>query len=339
MRPSSPKASASRCRGSKRKCEPAGSPGFSSGGSMRIAAAIGSPSSPRIGGFVSSSTMPARSFSARRSISGMRRFRLQRGKGEHACSKGLSREKCSRVQRSGRAGPRVRANHRLGAHRLGAHRLGGSRRPDSPGGVVAAQMFAIGLAVEPFRLPLGVRGLFLLLVLLVFLLVFLGELLRFPLGFFLGFALGLLLQALPLRPRLGALLLAHLLAGLAFAADRLQIGFEIVGAVIVVDLLARLDVLDGADENLALARLDVGLRIRLAGVIDVAGDVLADRTVDGPAIVELEKVFVLDRILFFFPGIQDGSEIADDLGALLDRPGGEEAKAGLGAADAVGLVL
>src|SRR6516225_4379421 len=297
MRRSSPKALASRCRGSKRKCEPAGSPAFSSGGSMRIAAAIGSPSSPRIDGFVSSSTMPARSFSARRSISGMRR--LQRGKGEHAGFKGLSRENCSRVQRGRRAGPPVRANHRLG----------GSRRPDSPGGVVAAQMFAIGVAVEPFRPPLGVLGLFLLLFLLVFLLVFLGELLGFPLGFFLGLALGLLLQALPLRPRFGALLLALLLAGLAFAADRLQIGFEIVGAVVVVDLLARLDVLDGADENPALARLDVGLRIRLAGVIDVAGDVLADRAVHGPAIVEFEKVFVLDRILFLFPGIQDGSEI------------------------------
>jgi hypothetical protein len=70
-------------------------------------------------------------------------------------------------------------------------------------------------------------------------------------------ALGLGLQARPLLAGLSAFLFALLLAGVAFAADRLQIGFEVIGAVVVVDFLAWLDVLDGADEHLALARLDV----------------------------------------------------------------------------------
>src|SRR6478735_8579255 len=124
------------------------------------------------------------------------------------------------------------------------------------------------------------------------LLLFLGQLLRL----LQRLALGLGLQAGLFSPRLGALLLALLLAGRAFAADRLQIGFEIVGAVIVIDLLARLDLLDGADEDLALARLNVGFGVRPAGVVDVAGDVLAYRTVDGPAAIEFEQIFVLDRV-------------------------------------------
>src|SRR4029077_9759383 len=99
-------------------------------------------------------------------------------------------------------------------------------------------------------------------------------------------ALRLGLQAQFLGPRLGALLLALLFAGRAFAADRLQIGFEVIGAVVVIDLFARLDVLDGADEHLAFAWANVGFRVRLAGVIDIAGDVRAHRTVDGPAIGE-----------------------------------------------------
>src|SRR5205823_10068089 len=65
------------------------------------------------------------------------------------------------------------------------------------------------------------------------------------------------LEAKPLGPRLGALLLALSFARVAFAADRLQISLEVIGAVIVVDLFARGSVLDGADNDLALARHDV----------------------------------------------------------------------------------
>src|SRR5665213_1872002 len=158
---------------------------------------------------------------------------------------------------------------------------------------------------------------------------------RLLFGFLLSFALGLVLQAQFFSPRLGALLLALLFAGVAFAADRLQIGLEVVGAVIVVDLFTRLDLLDGADHHPALARADVGFRVRLAGVIDIARDVLAHRAVDGPAPVQFEQILVLDGVVFFLPGIQQRPKIADDLGALLDRLGGEEAKPGAGAADAI----
>jgi hypothetical protein len=73
-------------------------------------------------------------------------------------------------------------------------------------------------------------------------------------------------------------------------------------------------------------------------VIDVAGDVLAHRTVDGPAVVEFEQVFVLDGVVFFLLAIQQRPKIADDFGALLDPLGGEEAKSGTGTADAIGFL-
>src|SRR5262249_21292745 len=112
------------------------------------------------------------------------------------------------------------------------------------------------------------------------------------------------LQAKPFRPRLRPLLFALLFTGVALAADRLQVSLEVIGAVIVVDLVARLDVPDGADEDLALARFDVGFRIRLAAMIDVARDVLTHRAVDGPAVAELEQVLVLD-VVFLLLGIQE----------------------------------
>jgi len=73
-------------------------------------------------------------------------------------------------------------------------------------------------------------------------------------------------------------------------------------------------------------------------VVDIAGDVLADRAVDGPAVVQFEQVLVLDRVVFFLLAIQQRPKIADDLGALLDRLGGEEAKSGAGATDAIGFI-
>src|SRR3984957_16394458 len=194
---------------------------------------------------------------------------------------------------------------------------------------MAVRMFAVqGLAIQKLRLgfsgflPAGLGSLFLSLFQRFFL-----RLLLFP-----G------LQAQPLGSCLGALLLALLFAGRAFAADRLQIGLEIVGAVIVVDLFAGLDLLDRADHDLALARIDVGFRIRLAGVIDIARDVLAHRTVNGPAAVEFKQIFVLDRVVFLLPRIQQWAKIANDFGALLDRFGGEEAKSGAGTADAIRFV-
>src|SRR6266404_6165615 len=115
-------------------------------------------------------------------------------------------------------------------------------------------------------------------------------------GFPQGLSLRLGLQAQPFGPRLGALLLALLFARRASAADRLQIGLEVVGTVIVVDLFARLDV---------------------------------------PAVIEFEQIFVLDRVVLLLLAIQQRPEITDDFGALLDRFGGEEAKPGRGTADAI----
>src|SRR5581483_1405151 len=186
-----------------------------------------------------------------------------------------------------------------------------------------------GFQLRLLALRLGAGKLALLLLPRFF--SFLGELL----GLAPRLLLGLRLQAKPLGPRLGALLLALLLAGVALAADRLQIGLEVIGPVIVVDLFARLDGLDGADVDLALAWANIGLRVRLAAVVDVARDVLAHRAVDGPAVAELEQVLVLD-VVFFLLGIQQRPEIADDPGAFLDPSGGEKAQSGAGTADTIG---
>ena len=75
-----------------------------------------------------------------------------------------------------------------------------------------------------------------------------------------------------------------------------------------------------------------------APMVDVARDVLAHRAVDGPAVVELEQIFVLDGVVFLLSAIQQRTKIADDFGALLDRFGGEETKPGAGTADAIGFI-
>src|SRR5687767_4507707 len=145
------------------------------------------------------------------------------------------------------------------------------------------------------------------------------------------------LAALARGTRLGAGDPALALAVGALAADRLQIAFEIVRAVVVGDLLARLDGLDRADIDLPVARLDVGLRIRPAAVVGVARDVAADGAVDGPAPVQLEQVLVFDGVVFLDPAVEQRAGILDDPRTLLDFPGSEETKSGAGAADAIRL--
>src|SRR5258706_15425173 len=132
--------------------------------------------------------------------------------------------------------------------------------------MLAVQLHAVGLGVVQPMLFLG--------------------LCRLLLGFPQGLPLRLGFQAQPFGPRLGTLLLALLFARRTSAADRLQIGLEVIGTVIVVDLLARLYVLDRADKDLALAGTDVGLLVRLAGVRDIASDGRAHRPVDGPTAIE-----------------------------------------------------
>src|SRR5260370_38558048 len=67
-------------------------------------------------------------------------------------------------------------------------------------------------------------------------------------GFLQSLPLGLGLQAQFFGPRLRALLLAFLLATVAFSAGPLQIGLKIVSAVIVIDLFPVPDVFQGAAE-------------------------------------------------------------------------------------------
>ena len=73
-------------------------------------------------------------------------------------------------------------------------------------------------------------------------------------------------------------------------------------------------------------------------MIDIARDVFAHRTVDGPAVIEFEQILVLDRVVPLLSTIQERPKIADYFGALLDRLGGEEAEPGPGTADAIRLV-
>src|SRR5262245_41171143 len=81
----------------------------------------------------------------------------------------------------------------------------------------------------------------------------------------------------PLRPAFRAL-----------ASDGLEEELEIFLPVVVGNLVARLDRLDGAQDDLAAH--DVGFGVGTAGVIGVAGDVAAARAVDGPAAVDLVEI-------------------------------------------------
>src|ERR1700760_2051573 len=74
------------------------------------------------------------------------------------------------------------------------------------------------------------------------------------------------------------------------AAVLAEIELEIFLAVVDRDLLARLDALARPEDHAAAVQL--GLGVRLAGMIDVTGKVAPGRSVDGPARIELEQVFV-----------------------------------------------
>src|SRR5262245_62283621 len=95
------------------------------------------------------------------------------------------------------------------------------------------------------------------------------------------------------------------MAGHTLAAALLDEGVEVVAAVVVGDLVTGVDGLDRADQNLVL--LDIRFGVRPAGMVDVAGDVLAARAVDGPAVVDLEQVLgvelVRDPVVQLLPGM------------------------------------
>src|SRR5262245_40615132 len=139
-------------------------------------------------------------------------------------------------------------------------------------------------------------------------------------------------------PRLGAAPLAPLRSAFrALASDRLEKELEILLPVVVGDLVARLDRLDRAQDDLAAN--DVGFGVGTAGMIGVAGDVAAARTVHGPAAVDLVEVARPARLEPRRLRRADAApRVFDDEGAFRDLRGGEQAEPGRAAPDAVGLV-
>jgi len=114
------------------------------------------------------------------------------------------------------------------------------------------------------------------------------------------------------------------MAGRALAAVLLDEGVEIVAAVVVGDLVARVDGPDRADQNLVL--LDIGFGVRLAGMVDVAGDVPAARAVGGSTVVDLGQVLGIELVRD--PVGQLLAGIVDDEASSTNELGGEKAEAG-----------
>src|SRR3954470_13364344 len=131
------------------------------------------------------------------------------------------------------------------------------------------------------------------------------------------------------RLQLGAALLAPFLGALhAFTAVRLDEPADIVASVIIGDLFTRLNVLDGANEHLAIAS-PVGLAIGAARVISVASNVLATRSVDGPAAVDLVQIFGVLRLhRLGLLVVEAAAGIFDDEGTLRDWCGSEQTQPG-----------
>lgn len=97
---------------------------------------------------------------------------------------------------------------------------------------------------------------------------------------------------------------------------------EIVGAVIVGDFLVRLDVAHRADKH--APAIGVSFRIRIAGMVGVARDIAARRTVNGDARIDFVKVAIAASLE---PSGLLGADarplVLGDSLALLDGPDGE----------------
>src|SRR5262249_2198732 len=128
--------------------------------------------------------------------------------------------------------------------------------------------------------------------------------------------------------QLGPPFLAPLLDALvALAADRLEEAVEIVAAVVVGDLIARLDVLDRTDDHHAALAAEgarpadhIGFGIRPAGMVGIARRIAAARPVHGPAAVELVHVARAARLQAVRLLVGDAAALVfGDNGALLDR--------------------
>src|SRR5215472_722931 len=110
----------------------------------------------------------------------------------------------------------------------------------------------------------------------------------------------------------------------ALAADGLDEGVEIIAAIVVRDLVPRLDVLDGADLDHVLDKINFG--IRPARMIDIACPVPAARAIDRPTAVDLEHVAIIELVGGF--GTQLPAAVANDELPFLDCDAGEEAEPG-----------
>jgi hypothetical protein len=118
-------------------------------------------------------------------------------------------------------------------------------------------------------------------------------------------------------------------AGHAPAAGGFDEGIEVVAAVVVGDLVARLDVFDRADLDHVLGEID--FRVRPARMVDIARAVLAAGAVDRPARIDLEQIPRIERVGGI--GVNLPAGVADDELALPDRDAGEKTQSSFGSTD------
>src|SRR5256885_15596686 len=109
------------------------------------------------------------------------------------------------------------------------------------------------------------------------------------------------------------------MAGGALATVLLDERVEIVTAVIVGDLVAWMDGLDRGDQDLSLPH--IGFGIRPTGMVDVARNVLAARSIDGPTGVDLEQILGV-KLVRDLVG-QHAAGVPDNEGSLADQLGSE----------------
>lgn len=93
-------------------------------------------------------------------------------------------------------------------------------------------------------------------------------------------------------------------------------------AVVVRELVPFLDVLDSHHEHAALA--DLGLAVRLAGMVDIACLVNLRLPVYGALLRYLEEILALARSGFLFG--EFAADVLDDAGAFLDRRARKESE-------------
>src|SRR5713101_5581649 len=120
----------------------------------------------------------------------------------------------------------------------------------------------------------------------------------------------------------------------AFASGGLEKNVEIFPPIVVGDFLARLYLLDRAQDHLALDH--VGFGVWPARMVGVTRDVAAARSVHGRALVDLEHVAAAARLQQLRLRRGDAATLVlDDECALLDQCGREQPEPGLRATDAI----